>query len=91
MPDLDNKQVDLDVTGPSMDVDIVEEQDQAEVEQTEVKEEPSIRPVVEETSNEIEAKEETTEEKKEDPKKVKMFLEVSDSMDATNSLKNGAR
>ena len=38
MPDLDDKQVDLDVTGPSMDVDIVEEQDQAEIEKTEVKE-----------------------------------------------------
>jgi len=79
MPDLDNKQVDLDVTGPAMDVDIAEEQDQAEVEQTEVKEEPSIRPVVEETSNEIEVKEETTEEtteeKKEDPKTDEKELE----------------
>ena len=81
MPDLDDKQVDLDVTGPSMDVDIEEEQDQAEVEQTEVKEEPSIRPVVEEASNEIEAKEETTEEKKEDPKTDEKELEqYSDSV-----------
>src|SRR5210317_770015 len=39
MPDLDNKQVDLDVTGPAMDVDIAEEQDQAEVEQPEEKKE----------------------------------------------------
>jgi hypothetical protein len=75
MPDLDNKQVDLDVTGPAMDVDIIDEQDQAEVEQPEVKEEPSVRPVVEETSNEIEAKEETTEEKKEDPKTDEKELE----------------
>jgi len=75
MPDLDNKQVDLDVTGPAMDVDIAEEQDQAEVEQTEVKEEPSIRPVVEETSNEIEVKEETTEETKEAPKTDEKELE----------------
>src|SRR6056300_1276669 len=75
MPDLDNKQVDLDVTGPAMDVDIAEEQDQAEVEQPEVKEEPSVRPVVEETSNQIEAKEETTEEKKEDPKTDEKELE----------------
>ena len=77
MPDLENKQVDIDVSGPAMDVDIAEEQDQAEVEQTEIKEEPSIRPVVEETSTEVEA----SEEKKEDPKKDEKELEqYSDSV-----------
>src|SRR5210317_2099929 len=77
MPDLENKQVDIDVSGPAMDVDIAEEQDQAEVEQTEVKEEPSIRPVVEETSTEVEA----SEEKKEEPKKDEKELEqYSDSV-----------
>ena len=49
MPDVENKQVDIDTSGPAMDVDIAEEQDQTEVEQPEVKEEPSVRPVVEET------------------------------------------
>ena len=73
MPDLDNKQVDLDVTGPAMDVDIAEEQDQAEVEQTEVKEEPSIRPVVEETSTEVEASEEQKEEPKKDEKELEQY------------------
>ena len=75
MPDLDNKQVDLDVTGPAMDVDIAEEQDQAEVEQTEVKEEPSIRPVVEETSTEVEASEEKKEEPKTDEKELEQYSE----------------
>jgi len=40
-----------------------------------LKEEPSIRPVVEETSNEIEVKEETTEETKEAPKTDEKELE----------------
>jgi len=79
MPDLDNKQVDLDVTGPAMDVDIAEEQDQAEVEQTEVKEEPSIRPVVEEKEGEDKTfeneREVKLEEKKEDPKTDEKELE----------------
>src|SRR5210317_758718 len=73
MPDLENKQVDIDVSGPAMDVDIAEEQDQAEVEQTEVKEEPSIRPVVEETSTEVEASEEKKEEPKKDEKELKQY------------------
>jgi hypothetical protein len=73
MPDLENKQVDIDVSGPAMDVDIAEEQDQAEVEQTEVKEEPSIRPVVEETSTEVEASEEQKEEPKKDEKELEQY------------------
>ena len=75
MPDLENKQVDIDVSGPAMDVDIAEEQDQAEVEQTEVKEEPSIRPVVEETSTEVEASEEKKEEPKKDEKELEQYSE----------------
>mgnify|MGYP003677903192 CR=1 FL=1 len=45
----ENKTVDIDTTGPSMDVDIAEEKDQTEIEQPEVKEEPTVRPVLDET------------------------------------------
>ena len=63
---IDNK-VDIDTSGPAMDVDIPEEKDTAEIEQPEVKEEPTVRPVVEETT-ETEVK---VEEKKEEPKEEK--------------------
>ncbi len=43
----ENKTVDIDTTGPAMDVDISEEKNQTEIEQPEIKEEPSIRPVIE--------------------------------------------
>ena len=43
----ENKTVDIDTTGPAMDVDIAEEKNQTEIEQPEIKEEPSIRPVIE--------------------------------------------
>ena len=43
----ENKTVDIDTTGPSMDVDIAEEKNQTEIEQPEIKEEPTVRPVVE--------------------------------------------
>ena len=62
----DNK-VDIDTSGPAMDVDIPEEKDAAEIEQPEVKEEPTVRPVVEETT-ETEVK---VEETKEEPKEEK--------------------
>ena len=62
----DNK-VEIDTSGPAMDVDIPEEKDAAEIEQPEVKEEPTVRPVVEETT-ETEVK---VEEKKEEPKEEK--------------------
>ena len=51
MPDTDEvkKTVDLDTTGPAMDVDIPELKDENEiVEKETVKEEPSVRPVVDE-------------------------------------------
>ena len=51
MPDTDEvkKTVDLDTTGPAMDVDIPEVKDENEiVEKETVKEEPSVRPVVDE-------------------------------------------
>ena len=43
----ENKTVDIDTTGPAMDVDISEEKNQTEIEQPEITEEPSIRPVIE--------------------------------------------
>ena len=43
----ENKTVDIDTTGPAMDVDIAEEKNQTEIEQPEIKEEPTVRPVVE--------------------------------------------
>ena len=47
MPDTEEvkKTVDIDTSGPAMDVDVPEEKDQAEIEQPEVKEEPAVRPV----------------------------------------------
>jgi hypothetical protein len=68
MPDLDNK-VDIDTSGPSMDVDIAEEKDQTEIEQPEIKEEePSIR-VVEETVEETQPEKVEVKSEKEEPKK----------------------
>jgi hypothetical protein len=48
MPDTEQvkKTVDIDTSGPAMDVDIPEEKNQAEIEQPEIKE-PTVRPVVE--------------------------------------------
>ena len=72
---MDNK-VDIDTSGPEMDVDIPEENNSEEIEQPEIKEEPTVRPVVEEKEekegedktyeNEREVK---LEETKEDPEK----------------------
>jgi hypothetical protein len=55
MPDTDEvkKTVDLDTTGPAMDVDIPEAKDENEiVEKETVKEEPTVRPVVDERVDE---------------------------------------
>ena len=69
---IDNK-VDIDTSGPEMDVDIPEENNSAEIEQPEVKEEPTVRPVVEEKEGEDKTfeneREIKLEEKKEDPEK----------------------
>ena len=67
---IDNK-VDIDTSGPAMDVDIPEEKDTAEIEQPEVKEEPTVRPVVEETTETETETEVKVEEKKEEPKEEK--------------------
>ena len=75
MPDLENNKVDIDTSGPAMDVDIAEEKDSAEIEQPEIKEEPTVRPVVDETvpedkthenEREIKLEEDVSEEPKKD-------------------------
>ena len=63
----DNNTVDIDTSGPAMDVDLAEEKDSTEIEQPEVKEELTVRPVVEETETQAEVKveEKPAEEKSE--------------------------
>ena len=84
---IDNK-VDIDTSGPEMDVDIPEENNSEEIEQPEIKEEPTVRPVVEEKEgedktyeNEREFKvEEQKEEPKEADKKENELEQYSDSV-----------
>jgi len=75
MPDLENNKVDIDTSGPAMDVDIAEEKDSAEIQQPEIKEEPTVRPVEDETvpedkthenEREIKLEENVSEESKKD-------------------------
>ena len=83
MPDTDEvkKTVDIDTSGPAMDVDLPEEKDQAEIEQPEVKEDPSVRPVVDETVAEDQTYENEREVKLDDQKDNKEELEqYSDSV-----------
>ena len=77
MPDQEKKTVDLDTSGPAMDVDVPEIPEAGVVEEKEViKEEPTVRPV-EETSTEVK----TTESEKAEPKKDDKELEqYSDSV-----------
>ena len=75
MPDTEEvkKTVDIDTSGPAMDVDVPEEKDQAEIEQPEVKEEPTIRPVVEEDKRTYEKeKDHGTDMSYENERKVKL-------------------
>ena len=83
MPDTEevNKTVDIDTSGPAMDVDVPEEKDQAEIEQPEVKEEPTVRPVVDEKAPEDQTYENEREVKLDDQKDNKEELEqYSDSV-----------
>ena len=83
MPDTEevNKTVDIDTSGPAMDVDVPEEKDQAEIEQPEVKEEPTVRPVVDEKVPEDLTYENEREVKLDDKKDNKEELEqYSDSV-----------
>ena len=88
MPDLNNNKVDIDTSGPAMDVDIVEEKDSTEIQQPEIKEEPTIRPVEDETvpedkthenEREVKLEENVSEEKKEEPQKDEL-QDYSDSV-----------
>ena len=56
MPDTEEvkKTVDIDTSGPAMDVDLPEEKDKTEIEQPEVKENPAVRPVEEDKTYENE-------------------------------------
>ena len=83
MPDTEEvkKTVDIDTSGPAMDVDVPEEKDQAEIEQPEVKEEPTVRPVVDEKVPEDQTYENEREVKLDDQKDNKEELEqYSDSV-----------
>ena len=76
MPDTDDlkKTVDLDTSGPAMDVDVPETKEEELVEQKETPvEEPTVRPVVQETEEKTES---ATEEKKDD----KELEQYSDSV-----------
>ena len=77
MPDEEKKTVDLDTSGPAMDVDVPETPEAGVIEEKEViKEEPTVRPV-EETSTEVK----TIESEKTEPKKDDKELEqYSDSV-----------
>jgi len=78
MPDTEEvkKTVDIDTSGPAMDVDLPEEKDKTEIEQPEVKENPAVRPVEEDKTYENER-----EVKLDDQKEPKEELEqYSDSV-----------
>ena len=74
MPDTEevNKTVDIDTSGPAMDVDLPEEKDQAEVEQPEVKENPAVRPVEEDKTYENE-REVKLDDKKENKEELEQY------------------
>jgi hypothetical protein len=74
MPDTDEvkKTVDIDTSGPAMDVDLPEEKDQAEIEQPEVKENPAVRPVEEDKTYENE-REVKLDDKKENTEELEQY------------------
>ena len=83
MPDTEEvkKTVELDTSGPAMDVDIAEEKDKAEIEQPEIKEEPTVRPVEDQRVPEDKTHENEREVKLDDKKEDKEELEqYSDSV-----------
>ena len=73
MPDEEKKTVDLDTSGPAMDVDVPEIPEAGVVEEKEViKEEPTVRPV-EETSTEVKTTESEKVETKKDDKELEQY------------------
>ena len=81
MPDTEEvkKTVDIDTSGPAMDVDVPEEKDQAEIEQPELQqEEPNVRPVVDEKKSEDKTYENEREvklDKKESKEELEQYSE----------------
>ena len=53
MPDEEKRTVDLDTSGPAMDVDLEETKDPTEIEQPEVKEDPTVDLFTEITDNKV--------------------------------------
>ena len=73
MPDEEKKTVDLDTSGPAMDVDVPETPEACVIEEKEViKEEPTVRPV-EETSTEVKTTESEKVETKKDDKELEQY------------------
>ena len=73
MPDEEKKTVDLDTSGPAMDVDVPETPEAGVIEEKEViKEEPTVRPV-EETSTEVKTTESEKAESKKDDKELEQY------------------
>jgi|TARA_A100001391_G_scaffold11477_2_gene6800 hypothetical protein len=73
MPEEEKKTVDLDTSGPAMDVDVPETPEAGVVEEKEViKEEPTVRPV-EETSTEVKTTESEKAEFKKDDKELEQY------------------
>ena len=74
MPDTEEvkKTVDIDTSGPSMDVDVAEEKDLTEIEQPEIKENPAVRPVAEDKTYENE-REVKLDDKKENTEELEQY------------------
>ena len=83
MPDTDDlkKTVDLDTSGPAMDVDVPEQKEEDVVEQKEAPvEEPTVRPVVEGKQSEDKTYENERETKLEEKKDDKELDQYSDGV-----------
>ena len=76
MPDTEEvkKTVDIDTSGPAMDVDVPEEKDVAEIEQPEIKEEnPAVRPVPAEDKTYENEREVKLDDKKENKEELEQY------------------
>ena len=82
MPDTEEvkKTVELDTSGPAMDVDVPETKEEEIVEQKEAVEEPTIRPVIDEKQSEDKTYENERETKLEEKKDDTELKEYSDSV-----------
>ena len=74
MPDEEKKTVDIDTSGPAMDVDVPETQDEGIIEQKEIaKEEPAVRPVEDSSSEQEKTPESEKVETKKDDKELEQY------------------